>query len=84
MDVTSALAQYTVVGDQVFGRPNRIHVFGIWRSKYKSSRIEATIQDVIRNGISEKQQSGHLGSSGLKREAQVKKLVDDNRHACQT
>jgi hypothetical protein len=81
MDVTLALDQYAVVGDQVFGHPNKIHVVGIWRAKYKNSRIEAAIQQVIQNGI---RKEGHPGPSTLKREAQVKKLASDNRHACQT
>jgi hypothetical protein len=57
MSVDTALHQYNVVGNEVFGKPRFIHskigLADFLRAKYSSANMENALISVIRNGIQE-------------------------------
>ncbi|KAH9845677.1 FabD/lysophospholipase-like protein [Teratosphaeria destructans] len=49
MDIDTAIEQYDLVGDEVFGHPRPL-VAGAFRPKYRAGRMKAAICKVVQNG----------------------------------
>jgi hypothetical protein len=80
MTIHSALRQYDVVGNRVFGRPRRLNVHGVARAKFGSKTMIKAIQEVLQeNARSELDRRGrHAGDHTRMR------MENEKANACHT
>jgi hypothetical protein len=84
MDIDHALKQYTVVGNEVFGKPRFGYrnpkfakVAGLLRPKYATKRMESALHTVLQNGLTSERIRTKIRSEEIV-------LENFNKYACHT
>jgi hypothetical protein len=84
MDIGHALRQYTVVGDEVFGKPRFGYrnpkfakLAGLLRPKYATKRMENALHTVLQNGLTSERIRTKIRSEEIV-------LENFNKYACHT
>lgn len=84
MDIDRALAQYTVVGNDVFGKPRFGYknpkfakLVGLLRPKYATKKMESALNRVLRNGPVDERLRTKIRSEDIV-------LENFNKYACHT
>lgn len=84
MGIDHALEQYTVVGNEVFGKPRLGYrnpmfakVAGLLRPKYATKKMESALNKVLRNGLESERIRTNIRSEDIV-------LENFNKYACHT